>query len=210
MSGLVRRKSMARRMSTRTSSSLNKVDSGVQRTKNEEKVNMNALIIKNLGYTNPQTGKNSVYYSYTDSAYKTIDNSETYLDILDIGESLLHKEDNQSVALSEYHQKKKKLKCDQRKKGEEINELEIDSYRSMRNKLTYCERGSETIHKNIIQRDVETKKLNRINHDGMFHEWDLFDSYMATFIQILEKKRMDEEIKMKGFAVEKKKKRISW
>ena len=78
MSGLVRRKSMARRMSTRTSSSLNKVDSGVQRTKNEEKVNMNALIIKNLGYTNPQTGKNSVYYSYTDSAYKTIDNSETY------------------------------------------------------------------------------------------------------------------------------------
>jgi len=206
MSGLVRRKSMARRMSTRTSSSLNKVDSGVQRTKNEEKVNMNALIIKNLGYTNPQTGKNSVYYSYTDSAYKTIDNSETYLEILDIGESLLNKEDNQSVALSEYHQKKKKLKSDQRKKGEEINELEIDSYRSMRNKLTYCERGSETIHKNIIQRDVETKKLNRINHDGMFHQWDLFDSYMATFIQILEKKRMDEEIKMKGFAVEKKRK----
>ena len=47
MSGLVRRKSMARRMSTRTSSSLNKVDTGVQRTKNEEKVNMNAIIIKN-------------------------------------------------------------------------------------------------------------------------------------------------------------------
>ena len=76
----------------------------------------------------------------------------------------------------------------------------------MRNKLTYCERGSETIHKNIIQRDVETKKLNRINHDGMFHQWDLFDSYMATFIQNLEKKRIDEEIKMKGFAVEKKRK----
>ena len=57
MSGIVRRKSMARRMSTRTSSSLNKVDTGVQRTKNEEKMNMNAIIIKNLGYTNPQIGK---------------------------------------------------------------------------------------------------------------------------------------------------------
>ena len=76
----------------------------------------------------------------------------------------------------------------------------------MRNKLTYCERASETIHKNIIQRDVETKKLNRINHDGMFHQWDLFDSYMATFIQNLEKKRIEEEIKMKGSATEKKRK----
>ena len=66
MSGIVRRKSMARRMSTRTSSSLNKVDTGVQRTKNEEKMNMNAIIIKNLGYTNPQIGKTGVYYNYTD------------------------------------------------------------------------------------------------------------------------------------------------
>ena len=206
MSGLVRRKSMARRMSTRTSSSLNKVDTGVQRTKNEEKVNMNAIIIKNLGYTNPQIGKTGIYFNYTDSSYKNIDNEETYLEILDINASVLHKDDNQSVSQSEYHQKKKKLKSDQRKKGEEINELEIDSYRSMRNKLTYCERASETIHKNIIQRDVETKKLNRINHDGMFHQWDLFDSYMATFIQNLEKKRIEEEIKMKGSATEKKRK----
>ena len=189
MSGIVRRKSMARRMSTRTSSSLNKVDTGVQRTKNEEKMNMNAIIIKNLGYTNPQIGKTGVYYNYTDSSYKNIDNEETYLEILDINASVLHKDDNQSVSQSEYHQKKKKLKSDQRKKGEEINELEIDSYRSMRNKLTYCERASETVHKNIICRDVETKKLNRINHDGMFHQWDLFDSYMATFIQNLEKKK---------------------
>ena len=114
-SGLVSRKSMVRRMSTPRSSSLNKEDTGIQRTKNEEKVNMNESIIKNLGYTNPQIGKNCVFYSYTDSAYKNIDNSETYLEILDIGESLLNIEENQSVTLSEYHQKKKKLKNDQRK-----------------------------------------------------------------------------------------------
>ena len=145
MATLTRRKTMTRRMSTRTSSSLNKMDTNVQRTKNEEKFNMQALIIKTLGYTNPKIGKNGVYYSYTDNKFKTIDNEETYLDILDIEESLLNKEDNQAVSQEEYHQKKKKLKSDQRKKGEEINELEIDSYRSMRNKLTYCERVKQFI-----------------------------------------------------------------
>ena len=74
MATLTRRKTMTRRMSTRTSSSLNKMDTNVQRTKNEEKFNMNALIIKNLSYTNPKIGKNGVYYSYTDNKFKTIDN----------------------------------------------------------------------------------------------------------------------------------------
>ena len=200
------RKSMTRRISTRTNTSLNKVETDVKRTKQEEKINMNAIIIKNLSYTNPSIGKKGVYYSYTENKFKNVEDEETYLEILDIKEALLNKEDNQSVTQEEYHAKKKKLKAQVRKDGEGINELEIDSYRSMRNKLTYCERASETSHKNIIQRDVETKKLNRINHDGMFHQWDLFDSYMATFIQNLEKKRIEEEIKMKGSATEKKRK----
>ena len=100
---------------------------------------------------------------------------------------------------------KKKLKAKVKKDGEGINELEYDSIKSMRNHLTYCERCSETAHKNIISREVETKKLNRVNHDGIFHQWDLFDSYMAKFIKLLEEKRKEEEFKMKGYVTEKKK-----
>ena len=119
-------------------------------------------------------------------------------------ESILNKEDSQAVVQEEYHSKKKKLKAKVKKDGEGINELEYDSIKSMRNHLTYCERCSETVHKNIISREVETKKLNRVNHDGIFHQWDLFDSYMATFIKQLEEKRKEEEFKMKGYITEKK------
>jgi dynein intermediate chain 1 len=124
---------------------------------------------------------------------------------LDIDESLLHKEDNQAVAQEEYHTRKKKLKSQVRKAGEEIGEMEVDSLKSMRNRLIYCERGSETLQKKIVNRDCETIKLNRINHDGIFHQWDRFDSYMSNFLHDKDKKRMEDEFKMKGKVTERKK-----
>ena len=199
------RRASTRRMSTRTNTSLKQVNTDkATTTKKEVVINMNAIIIKNLTYANPSQGRNNVYYSHIDNKFKNVEDENAYLDILDMDESILNKEDSQAVVQEEYHSKKKKLKAKVKKDGEGINELEYDSIKSMRNHLTYCERCSETVHKNIISREVETKKLNRVNHDGIFHQWDLFDSYMATFIKLLEEKRKEEEFKMKGYVTEKK------
>ena len=199
------RKSTTRRMSTRTNTSLNKIEQDLHTTKKEEPINKNAIIIKNLSSMEPSLGKTSVQYSYIDNKFKTIEIQESYIDILDIDESIINKEDNQAATQEEYHSKKKKFINKIKKAGEDINENEMDSYKSMRNHLTYSQRASETLHKVIIHREVETKKLNRINHDGIFHQWDLFDTYMANFINLQEKKRKEEEIKMKGKATERKK-----
>ena len=138
---------MTRRGSTRTTTSLGKVEVEKQQ-KREEQYNMKAIIIKNLGYEDPSKGKNNVYYSFIENKYKQVEDAENYLDILDIDESILHKEDTQAVSQEEYHTRKKKLKTQVRKDGEGIGELEVDSLRSMRNRLIYCERGSETLQKN--------------------------------------------------------------
>ena len=195
---------MTRRGSTRTTTSLGKVEVEKQQ-KREEQYNMKAIIIKNLGYEDPSKGKNNVYYSFIENKYKQVEDAENYLDILDIDESILHKEDTQAVSQEEYHTRKKKLKTQVRKDGEGIGELEVDSLRSMRNRLIYCERGSETLQKKIINRDCETIKLNRVNHDGIFHQWDRFDSYMSNFLHDKDKKRMEDEFKMKGKVTERKK-----
>ena len=194
-----------RRTTTRTNTSLGKVDPDTKPMKQEQQFNMNAIIIKNLSHDNPSKGRNNVYYSYIENEYKQVENNENYLDILDIDESILHKEDNQAVAQEEYHTRKKKLKAQIKKAGEEIGELEVDSLKSMRNRLIYCERGSETVQKKIINRDCETIKLNRVNHDGIFHQWDRFDSYMSNFLHDKDKKRMEDEFKMKGKVTERKK-----
>jgi dynein intermediate chain 1 len=149
-------------------------------------------------------GNKSVRYSYIDNKFKTVENGDATLEILNLDESIINKADALANTQDEYHGKKKKLKQKMKKDGEGINEKEIDSYKSMRNRLTFCERASTTEHKVILQREVETEKLERINHYGIFHEWDLFDTYMANFISLLEKKRKEEEIKMKGKATESK------
>ena len=188
---------ITRRGTTRTNTSLGKVEVEKQQPK-QEQYNMNAIIIKNLSSENPSKGKINVYYSYIENQYKQVEDSENYLDILDIDESILHKEDTQAVSQEEYHTRKKKLKTQVRKDGEGIGELEVDSLRSMRNRLIYCERASETLQKKIINRECETIKLNRVNHDGIFHQWDRFDSYMSNFLHDKDKKRMEDEFKMKG------------
>ena len=196
---------VTRRTTTRTNTSLGKVDADTKPIKQEQQFNMNAIIIKNLSHENPSKGRTNVYYSYIENEYKQVEDNENYLEILDIDESILHKEDNQAVAQEEYHTRKKKLKTQVRKAGEEIGEMEIDSLKSMRNRLIYCERGSETLQKKIINRDCETIKLNRVNHDGIFHQWDRFDSYMSNFLHDKDKKRMEDEFKMKGKVTERKK-----
>ena len=138
---------VTRRATTRTNTSLGKVDADTKPIKQEQQFNMNAIIIKNLSHENPSKGRTNVYYSYIENEYKQVEDNENYLEILDIDESILHKEDNQAVAQEEYHTRKKKLKTQVRKAGEEIGELEVDSLKSMRNRLIYCERGSETLQK---------------------------------------------------------------
>ena len=195
---------ITRRGTTRTSTSLNKVEVEKNQPK-QEQFNLNAIIIKNLSNENPSKGKTNVYYSYIENQYKQVEDTENYLEILDINESILHKEDTQAVTQEEYHARKKKLKAQIRKEGEDIGELEIDSFKSMRNRLYYCERGSETLQKKIINRECETVKLNRVNHNGIFHQWDRFDTYMSNFLKEKDKKRMEDEFKMKGKITQRKK-----
>jgi dynein intermediate chain 1 len=173
-------------------------------TKKIVQYNKNALIVKTLSSYDPAVGNKSVRYSYIENKFKTVENGDATLEILNLDESIINKADALANTQDEYHGKKKKLKQKMKKDGEGINEKEIDSYKSMRNRLTFCERASTTEHKVILQREVETEKLERINHYGIFHEWDLFDTYMANFISLLEKKRKEEEIKMKGKATESK------
>ena len=77
---------LTRRTSIRTTTSLGKVDVEKQQPKKEEQYNMNALVVKNLGYEDPTKGKTNVYYSYIENKYKQVENAENYLDILDIDE----------------------------------------------------------------------------------------------------------------------------
>ena len=88
---------VTRRGSTRTSVSLGKVEVEKKEQK-QEQYNMNAIIIKNLSNENPSKGKTNVYYSYIENQYKQVEDNENYLDILDIDESILHKEDSQAVS----------------------------------------------------------------------------------------------------------------
>lgn len=196
----MRRRSTMRRISTRISVIKPDPDS----TKKIVQYNKNALIVKTLSSYDPAVGNKSVRYSYIENKFKTVENGDATLEILNLDESIINKADALANTQDEYHGKKKKLKQKMKKDGEGINEKEIDSYKSMRNRLTFCERASTTEHKVILQREVETEKLERINHYGIFHEWDLFDTYMANFISLLEKKRKEEEIKMKGKATESK------
>ena len=48
---------------TRTNTSLAKVEVEKQQPR-QEQYNMNALVVKNLGYDDPSKGKTQVYYSY--------------------------------------------------------------------------------------------------------------------------------------------------
>lgn len=196
----MRRRSTMRRISTRISV----IKQDPESTKKIVQYNKNALIVKTLSSYDPAVGNKSVRYSYIENKFKTVENGDATLEILNLDESIINKADALANTQDEYHGKKKKLKQKMKKDGEGINEKEIDSYKSMRNRLTFCERASTTEHKVILQREVETEKLERINHYGIFHEWDLFDTYMANFISLLEKKRKEEEIKMKGKATESK------
>ena len=97
---------ITRRGTTRTSTSLNKVEVEKKEPK-QEQFNLNSIIIKNLSYENPSKGKSNVYYSYIENQYKQIEDTENYLEILDINESILHKEDTKAVTQEEYHARKK-------------------------------------------------------------------------------------------------------
>lgn len=105
---------VTRRGTTRTNTSLGKVDVDTKPVK-QEHYNLNAIIIKNLTHENPSKGHSNVYYSYIENEYKQVEDNENYLDILDIDESLLHKEDNQAVSQEEYHTRKKEIKKSSKK-----------------------------------------------------------------------------------------------
>lgn len=201
------RRTTVRRISTRTNTSLKKVETEqkTEKEKNPLDENPDAFIVKTLSFVNPAVGTSSVYYSYIENKFLKVHDEENYLEIFNLDEGLLKKDDTLNNSQEEYHELKKKYKATMRKKGEEIEESVEDSERSLRNKLTYCERSSETVNKKIVSREAQTNKLERQNHNGIFHQWDLFDSYMARFIKKKAEDKRQEELKMKGYTKERKK-----
>lgn len=159
------------------------------------KASMNQMIVKSLNSKNPQMGKNTTFFSYQDLRYVTQEEDEHLLNILDMESSILHKNDRNFIVQEEYHRNKSILKRKIKKAGEEYKENEKDSIRSMRNQLNYCERTSQTLNPQIISREVETVKLQRNNHCGIFHNWDLFDKYMTMYIANEEQHKREEAAK---------------
>ena len=208
------RRTTVRRISTRTNTNLKKVEAEKpEREKNPLDENPDAYIVKSLSFVNPSVGTSSVYYSYIDNKFLKVHDEENYLEIFNLDEGLLKNNDNVNSAQDEYHEAKKKYKEKVLSEGGEIKEDPGDSVRSLRNKLTYCIRASETVNKKIVSKEgkslfnllVQTSKLERDDQKGIFHQWDMFDSYMSRFIKKKAEDKRQEEIKMRGWAKERKK-----
>jgi len=146
--------------------------------------NMNDLINKTLAIKDPHFGRNCVYFSFLEKTFKEIEVEQQFINILNLESSILHKDDKFCGAQQEYHKKKMLIMRKAKKEGQEMKEKEIDSIRSLRNQLTFSERTSQSINPEIVSREVETVKLRRNNHCGIFHKWDLFDKYVTKYIAI--------------------------
>ena len=194
---------LTRRLSLRTNTNLKNLDLELNdRIKAEvEKVevkNMSDLISKTLLIKDPHYGKNSVYYNYHDGIYREIEQDQQFLTILNLEPSILHKDDKLFSSQQEYHKKKILISRKAKKEGTEMKEKESDSIRSLRNQLTFSDRTSQTINPLIIARDVQTVKLERINHSGIMHKWDVFDKYVFKYIAIAEDDRIKQYINNNG------------
>ena len=202
-------RSTKRKISTKRNSIRNIIciETDHKKTDKERRLeyDMEAIMTKTLSFVNPNVGNAGVYYSYIDNKFKSISDEEHYLNIFSLDEGLLRKHEILESAQEEYHETKKKYEQLMKERGKDIQETEKDSKLSMRNKLNYAERSSETKAKKIISREIETKKLDRIDQKGVFHQWDLFDSYMANYIKKKAEDKRIDDIKQKGYSEERKK-----
>ena len=151
-------------------------------------------------------GKNRVYYNYNELGFRQIENEENFITVLDLESSIVHKDDKKYNELVEYHKKKTKTKKNFTKECKDFCENETEAVRSMRNQLTFAERTSQTINPPIISREIETLKLEKNNHDGILHKWDIFDKYLAIYIAKEEQRKRDEMMQNYGKILPKKRK----
>ena len=195
---------LTRRLSMRTNTNLKNFETEIKEKMQEpeqvQQRNMNELINKTLVIKDPHYGKNCVYFSYQEKIFKEIEQEQQFINILNLEASILHKEDKLFSAQQEYHKKKMLIVRKAKKEGQEMKERENDSIRSLRNQLTFSERTSQSQNPVILSREVETVKLRRNNHYGIFHKWDLFDKYVAKYIAADQDDRIKQYVNNNGKA----------
>lgn len=204
-------RTMIKRLSMRTSTRLlGAVPNDLEKLEMLEKPeqrNMNDIITKTLSSRDPQVGKNLVYFHYLEGVWKNIDSDDQVIKIFSQHSTINHREDKACEYESKYHTFKSQKKVLAKNAGEEFEEKEADSVRSLRNQLTYAERTSQTINPEIKTRSVETAKLERNKHSGIVNKWEIFDRYISVYIHEEEKrKREDPMFGMSGKKAPEKKK----
>jgi len=207
-----KRKNSVRRNSKRNSNFMLNVEqideSKVEQVKVvKEQINLKDKVTKTLSLKDPSYGKNRVHYSYYEAGYKLLEEEENYITVLDLESSILQKDDKKYNELIEYHKKKNKTKKIFTKDCKEFMDNESEAIRSMRNQLTFAERTSQTLNPPIISREVETLKLEKNNHSGILHKWDIFDKYLSIYIANEEQKKREEMIQNYGKVIVKEKKK---
>lgn len=204
-------RTMIKRLSRRTSTRLlglkqDDIEKLDMLEKREEK-NMNDIITKTLSCRDPQLGRNLVYFNHLEGVWKNHDSDDNVIKIFSQNTNRNNKDDKAVEYQNKYHMLKTQKKIAAKNAGEEFEEKEVDSIKSLRNQLSYAERTSQTINPEIITRNVETDMLERNKHSGIVNKWDIFDRYVEIYIAEDEKrKREDPMFSMGGKKVVEKKK----
>lgn len=178
-----------------------------EKEKEKEVINLKDRVTKTLSLKDPFFGKNRVFYSYSELTYKQMEVEENFITVLDLESSIVHKDDKKFNELVEYHKKKTKSKKQFTKECKEFCDNESEAVKSMRNQLTFAERTSQTYNPPIISREVETLKLEKNNHCGILHKWDIFDKYLSNYIAKEEERKKEEMIRQYGKYIPKEKKK---
>jgi dynein intermediate chain 1 len=174
-------------------------NTGYHDTKPREEKNPNELIQKTLVKKDPQFGKNLVYFDYVKKKWVDAELEEHYINIFSNESNVLHAQDKALVLMNEYH-KKKIYQQNQKKKKEEseIPEADPNINKNNRNLISYAERTCQTFNKVILTKEVQTAKILRNNNSDIAHKFDMFDRYVLKFIDMSEKKKEEEYIKLYG------------
>ena len=198
-----------KRLSLRTTTKLLNVETESHNTatvhENKEQKNLNDTITKKLSYINPQYGEKIVYFNYTSKEWQPIATDDLLIKVFSLNTSYNHKDDKACEYQADYHKTKQNLKVKAKEIGSKFKEKEADSIKSLRNLITYAERSSQTINPEIITREIETVKLERNNHSGILHKWDIFDKYVEKYVEEEEDRKRQEALLNFGKKVEKKK-----
>ncbi len=199
---------MKKRSNSLRKASNRPTESNIEKEKEKEVVNLKDKVTKTLALKDPSYGKNRVFYNYYELGYKSIEEEENYITVLDLESSIMDKEDKKKYnEFIEYHKKKNKTKKNFTKDCKEFIDNEQDAIKSMRNQLTFAERTSQSINPPIISREIETLKLEKNNHSGILHKWDIFDKYLAIYITNEEKRKREEMLQNYGRIIPKEKKK---